>query len=92
MKHRCMLWAGHLFLFTILADGIQWLTQSIRSLSSFGLFIALAAMTILVFNHFRWWTLSKKVDEKEIADKIDVLIVTNYCIFVLALILMSYHG
>lgn len=92
MKHRCMLWAGHLFLFVILADGIQWLTQSIRSISSFSLFLALAAMTILALNHFRWWTLSKKVDEKEIADKIDVLMVANYCIFILVLVLASFHG
>jgi hypothetical protein len=54
--------------------------------------MALAVMTILALNHFRWWTLSKKVDEKEIAEKIDVLMVANYCIFILALVLVSFHG
>lgn len=91
MKHRCMLWAGHLFLFVILVDGIQWLTRCIRSTSSFSLFMVLAAMTILALNHFRWWALSKKVAEKEIADKIDVLMVANYCAVILALASVSIH-
>ena len=82
MNHRTMLWAGHLFALALLVEGIGWLTGNIRGLSEFRLFLILAAMTCLVINHLRWWTLGNKVDDKTILAKIDMLVVGNYCILV----------
>lgn len=91
MKHRNMLWAGHLFVLILLADGVQWLVGNVRGLSDYRLLLALAAMTGLILNHCRWWILGKRADNKEILDKIDPLILANYCIFVLVLQLFHFH-
>jgi hypothetical protein len=91
MKHRNMLWAGHLFVVILLADGVMWLVANIRGLPDLNLFLALAAMTGLVLNHLRWWFLDKKVDNKEILKKIDPLMVANYCILILVLQLFRFH-
>jgi len=90
MKNRKMLWAGHLFALILLGDGVRWLVGNMRDLSDLNLLIALAAMTGLVLNHCRWWLLSRQTDDKVIFAKIDLLMVANYCIFILVLQLVHF--
>jgi hypothetical protein len=91
MKHRNILWTGHLFMLILLGDGARWLFGSIRELSDLNLLLALAAMTGLVLNHLRWCFLDRQVDNKEILSKLDPLIVANYCIFILVLQVFHMH-
>jgi len=51
----------------------------------------LVAMTCLVFNHFRWWGLSKRIEEEDILGKIDLVVMVNYCIFALILALANFR-
>lgn len=83
MKHRYMLWTGHGFVLLLLGEGIRWLVGNIRGMPEFSLLLVLAAMTILVLNHFRWWALGKNVDDSATIAKVDTLVVANYCILVL---------
>jgi len=91
MNHRYMLWSGHLAVLILLAGGFWWLTEQMPGMPDSKLIVALVAMTALVFNHHRWWSLGKKVSEKDILDKIDLLVVANYCILVLVLSLVSFR-
>jgi hypothetical protein len=91
MKHRKMLWAGHLFALILLADGVRWLAGNIRGLSDLNLLLALAAMTGLVLNHLRWWFLERQIDDRNALAKFDPLIVANYCILILVLQLFHFR-
>jgi len=88
--HRKMLWAGHVFMLILLGDGVRWLIGNIRGLPEFSLVLVLGAMSLLVVNHIRWWSLGKTVDESTTL-KIDALIVANYCILVLLLGLVDFQ-
>ena len=90
MKHRYMLWGGHLAVLALLACGLWWLIPAMPGMPDYRIFIALVAMTSLVFNHVRWWMLSRQVDEKEILDKIDLLVMANYCTVALILSLVEF--
>ena len=89
--HRNMLWAGHLFVLILLGDGARWLIRSIRILPEFSLLLALGAMSLLVVNHIRWWSLAKTVDQST-ALKIDTLVVANYCVLILLVALENFRG
>ena len=91
MMHRNMLWAGHLFVLILLGDGVRWLVGNIRGLPEFSLLLVLAAMSLLVVNHLRWWSMGKTVDEKT-SLKIDGLVMANYCILVLIVALVNFRG
>ena len=91
MMHRNMLWAGHLFVLILLGDGVRWLVGNIRGLPEFSLLLVLAAMSLLVVNHLRWWSMGKTVDENT-SLKIDGLVMANYCILVLIIALVNFRG
>ena len=55
------------------------------------LVVALAAMTGLVFNHLRWRSLSKKVNDPDTLEKVNLLIVSNYLILLLVVVLADFH-
>jgi hypothetical protein len=90
MKHRYMLWAGHLFVLIMLLQGLHWVAANIRSISEYALFLALAAMTGVVLNHSRWWVLSKKMNDEELLGKVDLLMLANYCILIFVLQLIGF--
>ena len=92
MKHNCMLWAGHIFVSAFLLGGIGWIVRHLHSMSEYNLFMGLAAMTVLVLNHYRWWVLGKKVDCRDVQERIDLLVVANYCVFFFILQLIDFHG
>lgn len=92
MKHRNMIWAGHVFLLILLADGVRWILENMRALSDYRLLLVMAAMTGLVLNHCRWWILGNRIEDKQFLDKIDPLILANYCIMVLVLQLFHLYS
>jgi hypothetical protein len=91
MKHLYMLWTGHLAVLILLAGGFWWLFGEMPGLPDYKLVIFLIAVTCLVLNHFRWWNLVKKIHEKDVLDKVDLLEVVNYIIFILGLALVDFH-
>ncbi len=92
MKHRNMLWIGHLFVLILLGDGAGWLVGNMRGLSETRLLLALAAMTGLILNHCRWWILGNKIEDKQVLDKMDPLILANYCILILVMQLFRLYS
>ncbi len=90
MRHRYLLWTGHLIVIVFLFRGIFWVTENIRGMSGINLFLALAAMTCLVVNHVRWWALDKKVSQEGILGKIDQLMMGNYGVLALLLLLIRF--
>ncbi len=91
MRHRYMLWAGHIFVFVLLFQGFRWLAADFQGMKAYGVFLSLAAMTVLVLNHCRWWSLTRKQEDEAILNKIDLLMVANYCILVLVLELVRFY-
>ncbi len=91
MNHRYMFWTGHVFVLILLGEGIRWLVGNIRGLPEFNLLLVLAAMTVLVLNHFHWWNLGKKIENDATLEKVDGLVLANYCILVFVFGLLSFH-
>jgi len=91
MRHRYMLWTGHLGVLLLLAGGLHWLLGEMPGMKDYKMMAALVAMTCLVFNHFRWWGLSKRIEEEDILGKIDLVVMVNYCIFALILALANFR-
>jgi hypothetical protein len=89
MKYRWTLWSGHLLLLILLADGIQWLVHNYPRISDFNLFLALAATIVIVINHFRWLTICRRANEKDLPDKTGELMIANYS--ALILIFLAAH-
>ena len=84
MKHKYLLWTGHLAAVLLLAGGVWWLMGDASGMPDYKMVIALAAMTALVVNHLRWWNLSREIGDRNILEKVDLLVVANYMIFILA--------
>lgn len=92
MKHRNMIWAGHIFVLILLADGVRWMLENMRALSDYRLLLAMAAMSGLILNHCRWWMLGNKMEDTQVLGKMDTLILSNYCIMVLVLQLFHIYS
>lgn len=84
-----MLWTGHLTGFIVILFGLWWLSVNISDLPDYKLIAALAAVTGLILNHFRWWRLGKKLENLEIFDNVNYLVVTNYLVFLLLFVLLD---
>ena len=85
MKHKYVLWTGHLLLLILLMNGVRWVASHIRGMPEFDLFMSLSVMTVLVVNHIRWWKLGNSIENKEVLQKVDHLVIVNYSILVLLL-------
>jgi hypothetical protein len=85
MKHKYVLWTGHLLLLILLTNGIRWLAGHIRGMSDLNMLLSLAVMTGLVLNHIRWWKLRNSLERGEVLEKLDLLVIGNYSILVLLL-------
>jgi len=88
MKHRCMTLAGHIFVLVLLAGAALRVRADWAGMSGYRLFLALAAMTVTAVNHYRWCALVRQVEDPRLQDRIDLLVVANYCVlfFVLQLL------
>lgn len=91
MRSNSMVFIGHLMGFILIFVGLWWLIGNIPELSDYKLVIALAAVTGLVLNHFRWWGLSRKVDDRDVLDKVNYLVVSNYLVMMLLFILSGFR-
>ena len=85
MKHKYVLWTGHLLLLILLTNGIRWLACHIRDMSDLNMLLSLAVMTGLVLNHIRWWKLGNSLESGEVLEKVDLLVIGNYSVLVLLL-------
>ena len=89
MRSRYLMWIGHSLVLVLLVFGFWWLSSHMAGMPDYRLFIALVAMTGLVLNHFRWWVLSRQVEDTNTLIKLNHLIVSNYLILLLAFALVD---
>ncbi|MBN2318971.1 MAG: hypothetical protein JXR49_07835 [Acidobacteria bacterium] len=92
MPSRLMLYVCHLVGFVLIMLGLWWLAENISGLPDYKLVAALAALTGLVVNHFRWWRLCCRVDNREIIQKVNHIIVSNYMVMLLLFVLMGFKN
>ena len=90
MRPGIMLFFGHLLGCILTLSGLWWLLGNMTSLPDYKLVVALAAVTGLVLNHFRWWRLDSKVQDDDIRVKVNYLIVSNYLIMLLGFVLLNF--
>ncbi len=91
MKGAYMVWMGHLLGIVLIAFALWWLVAHISGMPDYKLVVTLAAMTGLVFNHFRWWKLGRKVSDPDIFEQVNLLLVSNYMVLILILVLVDYR-
>jgi hypothetical protein len=86
-----MVWIGCFLALVLIAFGLWWLIGHVSGMPGYKLVIVLAALTGFVFNHLRWWGLSRKAYEPDTFEKISILIVSNYVVLLLVLALVDFH-
>jgi hypothetical protein len=91
MKTRYMVWTGHFLALVLAVFGIWWLIGHASGMPGYKLVVVLAAITGLVFNHFRWRGLGRKVSDPDTFEKINLLVVSNYLVLLLVLVLVDLH-
>ena len=85
-----MVFAGHLLGFTLILTSIWWIFGNISVLPDYKLVIALVAITILVINHFRWWALCRRMENRDSLEKVNYFLVTHYLVIFLFLGLLGF--
>jgi hypothetical protein len=91
MEHRSLLWSGHLAVLVLLAEGLWWLIGVNTGKLGYELGITLIAMTCLVVNHFRWMRLVKSMNDKTACEKVDLIIVAHYLIFIMVISMVNFN-
>jgi len=91
MKPRYTIWISHFLGLLLIVFGLWWLIGHIAGMPDYKLVLGLAAMTGLVFNHFRWRSLSKKVGDPDMFEKISLLVIANYMVLLLVLMMADYR-
>ncbi len=91
MRPRYMVWTSHLLGLILMSLGLWWLVGHISGMPDYKLVVALAAMTGFVFNHFRWRSHSRKINDLDTFEKFNFLIVSNYIVLLLVLMLVDYR-
>ena len=89
MPSRSMLYVCHLVGFALILSGLWWLAENISGMPDYRLVVALAALTGLVVNHFRWWRMSGRIDNREMIQKVNHVIVSNYLVMLLLFVLLG---
>ena len=87
---RSMIYVCHLVGVVLITVGLWWLAEDISAMPDYQLVVALAAMTGLIINHFRWWRLGIRADSPELIQKFNYIIVSNYLVLLLLFILLSF--
>lgn len=90
MPSRSMLYVCHLVGFALIMLGLWWLAVNISALPDYELVAALAALTVLIVNHFHWWRLCGKADNREMVQKFNQIIVSNYLVMLLLFVLLDF--
>ena len=91
MRLRYMEWAGHFLGFVLVLFGIWYLSGHLSAMPDYKLIVSLVAMTGLILNHFRWRNLTKKIKDAETFDRINLLVVSNYLLWLLAFVLVDFY-
>ena len=89
MPFRFMLYVGHMTGFILIMLGLWWVAENISGLPDYKLVAALAALTGLAMNHFRWWRLCNRSDSREIIEKVNHLVISNYVVLLLIFMLLD---
>jgi hypothetical protein len=82
---------GHFLGALVTLFGIWWLVINIAEMPDYKLIVVLAALNILVLNHFRWWNLGGKTDGGELWHKVDHIVVSNYMVLLLFLVMLDFR-
>ena len=90
MRPYYMLFACHLLGFFLILCGLWWLALNLAILPDYKLVVALAAVTGLVVNHFRWWFLGRRIEDRGTLAKVNYLIAANYLVMFLLLALLDF--
>ena len=90
MRSRSMLFISNLLGFMVMLFSLWWIAENIAVLPDYKLIVALAAVTGLVANHFRWWSWGKKVNGNEALEKMSYLVVCNYLVMLLGFVLVDF--
>ena len=85
-----MLLVSHLLGFLLILFGLWWIAGNMAALPDYKLIVALAAVTGLVLNHFRWWYWGKKVNDRDTLEKVNYLMATNYLVMLLGFVLFRF--
>ena len=90
MRSRSMLFISNLLGFMVMLFSLWWIAENIAVLPDYKLIVALAAVTGLVANHFRWWSWGNKVNGNEALEKMSYLVVCNYLVMLLGFVLVDF--
>lgn len=90
MRSLPMFTVVHLLGIIVVLFGAFWLVTNISGLPEYRLVIALAAISGLVFNHFRWCRLGEKIDDRDMANKVNHVVVANYMVLFLFIALLDF--
>ena len=90
MVPRSMIYVCHLVGFVLMILGLSWLASNISGMPDYKLVVALAALTVLAVNHFRWWRLCRISDDRETIRKVNHVIVANYLVMLLLFVLLNF--
>ena len=91
MRPRYLVLTGHFLALVLVSFGLWWFLGHISGMPDYKLVIALAAMTGLIFNHLRWWSLGKRVDDPDTSEKINLLMVSNYLVLLLVFVMIDFY-
>jgi hypothetical protein len=89
MKSSYLVWTGHFLALVLVLFGFWWLSEHLSGMPYYKLAVALVAMTGLILNHFRWASFGGKVNDQETYEKINLLVVSNYLVLLLAFMLVD---
>jgi hypothetical protein len=81
---------GHLLAAIVVLFEIGWIVAHITGMPDYKLVVAVAAVNILAWNHFRWWRLGKKIDGRDLRDTVNHTVVSNYMVMLLFLVLLDF--
>jgi hypothetical protein len=90
MRPRSMLFVGHLTGFILIMSGLWWLLGNLSVLEDYRMIVALAALTGLVMNHFRWWHLGKNIEDRIVLVRVNYLVLSNYVVMLLLYVLLDF--
>jgi hypothetical protein len=90
MRPRYLVLTGHFLAFVLVSFGLRWLLGHISGMPDSKLVVSLAAMTGLVLNHLRWWSLGKRIDDPGTSERINLLMVSNYLVLLLVFVMVDF--
>ena len=90
MKSRYMVWTGHFLAFVLVVFGFWWLGKHMPGMPGYKQVVAFVAMTGLILNHIRWAGFGRSVADQETCEKINLLVISNYLVLLLAFAMVDF--